>query len=66
MWTDDPIADFYRHEEEQQRKIDRMPVCECCGEPIDQYSAVHIGDAWYCDDCLDDMREPVEPCEDDD
>lgn len=37
-WTDDPVADFDRYDAEQQ--LDSLPVCECCGEPIQQETAV--------------------------
>ena len=38
MRTDDPIADFLAHDAEQQSKLDRLPKCDICGEPIlDEY-----------------------------
>jgi formylmethanofuran dehydrogenase subunit E len=60
MWTDDPIADFNRHDAEQQKHLNRLPVCYGCGEPIQQDDAVCIEGFWFCDDCLDDMRERIE------
>ena len=32
--TDDPIADFLRHDAERQRQLDRLPKCAYCHEPI--------------------------------
>lgn len=60
MYTDDPIADFHRHDAEQQKYLDKLPVCCGCGEPIQQAYAVCIDGDWYCDDCLDDMRQRIE------
>ena len=58
--TDDPIADFNRHDAEQQKLLERLPKCCCCDEPIQQEQAVRIDGRWYCDGCLQDMRENTE------
>lgn len=59
-YTDDPIADFNRHDSEQQKYLDELPVCCGCGEPIQQDDAVCIDGDWICDDCLEYMRERIE------
>ena len=59
-YSDDPGRDFDRWDRAQAKLLERLPVCECCGDPIQQDDAVRIGGAWYCDDCIDDMREPIE------
>lgn len=58
--TDDPIADFARWDAEQEEWLEHLPVCEECGEPIQQEFAVCLHGHWYCDDCLDAMREDTE------
>ena len=60
MYTDDPVADFERHDAKQQKKLERLPVCCCCEEHIQQEKAVYMDGRWYCDGCLDDMREDTE------
>lgn len=55
--TDDPIADFHRHDTEQEEWLDSLPKCEHCGEPIQQEKAVCIDGKYFCDECLDEMRE---------
>ena len=60
MYTNDPIADFLRHDAEQQEWLDSLPKCDECGCPIQQEDAVHIGNDWFCDDCLYKMRKPIE------
>ena len=57
--TDDPLRDFDRWDAEQQAKLDRLPKCECCGHPIQQEDAVNIFNRWYCDDCLEQLRESI-------
>ena len=49
LWT---IHD--RKEAEWERKL---PTCDRCGEPIQQWDAVRINRRWYCDECLARMRE---------
>lgn len=58
-WTGDPLKDFDRWDAKQQRKLDRLPKCACCCEPIQQEDAVCIEGKYYCDDCLDEMRESI-------
>jgi late competence protein required for DNA uptake (superfamily II DNA/RNA helicase) len=57
--TGDPLADFDRHDAEQQRKLEELPCCERCGYHIQQEKAVCIDGDYYCDDCLDEMRKPI-------
>lgn len=59
-YTDDPIADFERHDARQQKLLERLPICHRCKERIQQDKAVCIDGDWYCDECLDDMREDTE------
>ena len=48
------------HDAEQERKLNMLPKCDCCGEPIQQDSVVRIGGKLYCDYCLDDFRRDIE------
>lgn len=59
-FTDDPVADFERYDAEQQALIDKLPKCEHCGQPIQQDDAVVIDGCFYCDKCLEDMREQID------
>ena len=61
MWTDNPIADFERHDAEQQAQLDKLPICECCKEPIQQEKAIYYNYQWCCEECerefWQDIRE---------
>lgn len=57
--TDDPLKDFERHEAEQEAWLARLPICCECGDPIQQDDAVYINYAYYCDECLNDMRVDI-------
>lgn len=63
--TDDPIADYDRYDRERTKWLESKPKCSECGEHIQEDTAVHIynviiGDRWYCDDCLRNMRESTD------
>lgn len=59
--TDDPIADAARYEEEQEQRLARLPVCDCCGEPIQQEKAVYYCDNWYCEECEHGVWQLIRP-----
>ncbi len=49
-----------KYEAEQQRKLERLPVCCYCDEPIQQETAICINDEWICDECIHFFRKDVE------
>ena len=51
--TGDPIDDFNRYDAEQQRELDRLPVCDCCGDPIQDDVYYDFGNEIFCKECLD-------------
>ncbi len=59
-FTDDPIADFHRHDAEQAKQLKELPPCERCGWEIQQERAVCIDGFWYCDDCIEFYRKEIE------
>lgn len=52
MFTDDPIADFLRHDREQQRKLDKLPKCDDCGKAIQDDYHYNIYGEVFCEECL--------------
>lgn len=49
-WSDNPVADFERHDAEQKRKLANLPACCICGEPIQQEKAICYNDKWVCEE----------------
>lgn len=47
---------FRQRDADQEQWLQRRPKCICCGEHIQEESAVQIRGDYYCDRCLDDMR----------
>nr|DAI90265.1 MAG TPA: Tungsten formylmethanofuran dehydrogenase subunit E/gapdh domain-like fold, structural genomics.9A [Caudoviricetes sp.] len=53
-YTDDPVTDFLRHDYETEKKVNKLPVCECCGEHIQDGYYYEINDEPICENCLND------------
>ena len=64
MWTDDPVRDWDRHCEEQERWLAKLPKCDSCGDAIDEYMYV-IDDEVLCENCMNDLYRK-EVCVDED
>lgn len=47
-YTDDPIADFHRHDSEQEKALENLPKCDYCGEPIQDDYYYDIDDYFLC------------------
>lgn len=50
--TADPHADFARWEAEQQKKLNKLPTCCECGEPIQDEECYEINGELICPKCL--------------
>lgn len=51
IWTNDPVKDAERWLAEQENRLELLPHCVSCGEPIQQDKAVCVDGNWYCDEC---------------
>jgi hypothetical protein len=51
--TYDPHADFDRFDAKRERDLAKLPVCECCGEPIQTEDLFDFenGDL-VCEECV--------------
>lgn len=53
--------DMWEHREiELELQRVRRPVCEDCGEHIQDETAFLINGCWFCEKCMDNYREIVE------
>lgn len=53
--TDDPVADFHRKDAEECEWLSKLPVCDCCNEPIMDEHYYEIDGSIMCQECLDDQ-----------
>lgn len=51
--TDDPLRDFRRHDREEAEWLERRPVCDICGQAIQEDTCYLINDELICRECLD-------------
>lgn len=56
-WTDNPIRDFERWDAEQEEKLEKMPVCDECGEHIQDDYLYDIGGEILCRTCMENKYE---------
>lgn len=54
MYTDNPARDWDAYCEEQERELERRPVCACCGERIQDDYFYDINGENICPECLED------------
>ena len=47
------------HDARQTEALERMPVCECCGEHIQTETAFYYNDQWFCIECEEELIELV-------
>lgn len=57
--TDDPIADFERHDREQAEELERLPVCVECDCIIQDEMAYYFHGEWVCESCMDSYKRTV-------
>lgn len=50
--TGDPERDFQRHEAEQERELNKRPVCYECENPIQDEVCFEINGELICPKCL--------------
>lgn len=55
--SDNPIRDFERYDAEQQRKLDRLPKCAYCGEPIQDEKCYRINGDLVHTDCAEEYLD---------
>jgi formylmethanofuran dehydrogenase subunit E len=59
-YTDDPVADFERYDVEMAKKLEQLPVCSECGEPIQDEEAYMVHGDYICEECMDCHKVRVE------
>ncbi len=49
--TDDPYADFDRHDQKQAKSLQKLPICCKCRNPIQSEQLYDIDGDLYCEEC---------------
>ena len=48
-----------RYNDEQERKLEKLPKCDLCEEPIQEQFAYRINDELICQECIEDFKEAI-------
>ena len=60
-YTDDPVADFNRWDAEQEDKLEKLPKCCLCDEPIQDDHLFDIDGDLFCEECMiENFRKSVD------
>lgn len=51
--TADPIRDAAERDAEFEEWLQTRPVCMWCGEPIQDDTALELGNGWICKSCVE-------------
>jgi len=54
LFTDDPVADYDRYCNEQQKELDRLPECGECGEKIMDEYCFEVNGEYICEHCMEE------------
>ena len=50
--TDDPVADFHRHDAMQEKEAEKFPTCCECDHTIYEEFVYEYNDEPICDECM--------------
>lgn len=53
--SDNPILDYSRYATEQEKELNRLPLCSECGEHIQDDECWVIEDEIYCPECAEKL-----------
>ena len=57
FYSDDPVADFYQYDAQQQAELDKLPVCSECDHPIQSETCYEFDGGLICEDCLENNHK---------
>lgn len=60
FYSDDPAADYDRYCAHQEKELERLPICDGCGERITDDYLYEIGGQLFCEECMNECRTAVE------
>lgn len=61
IYSDNPVADWNRKLEDEEDYVNKLPICEICGQHITDEEAFCIDDSWYCISCFEyEFKKEIE------
>jgi hypothetical protein len=60
-YTGDPVRDYDRYYEDQEKEMEKYPECAVCGKRITDDFLYYIEEDIYCEECMkDNFRRPTD------
>lgn len=59
FYTNDPVSDYDYYSIQQEKQLEKLPVCRECGEHIQDEYAYRINDEYICNECMEDFRVEI-------
>ncbi|WP_304595868.1 hypothetical protein [Alicyclobacillus sendaiensis] len=56
LMTPEEDAALWGLGEDEATDEDEVLECECCGDPIDEDTAIQDGPSWFCPECWESME----------
>ena len=60
FYTNDPVADYDSYSAQQERELEKLPMCSECGNPIQDETAYLINDELICEECMNSYKVHVD------
>lgn len=58
--SDDSLRDFALWDDDQEEKLNKRPLCNYCGQRIQDDCYYELNGEIYCQDCIDDNKRYFE------
>lgn len=59
-YVPDPLDYWLEHDQQREEALKKLPVCECCGEPIQEEYCYVINNDYICESCMEENKKSVE------
>lgn len=54
------VYDLWKqHDREKEEALKKLPICECCKDPIQQEKAIYYNDMWCCEYCEEEFWQSI-------
>ena len=55
--SDDPLRDFALWNDDQEEKLNKRPLCDYCGQPVQDDCYYELNGEVYCQYCIDNCKK---------
>ena len=59
-YVPDPLDHWLEHDRQREEELNKLPVCDSCGEHIQEEYCYVINDDYICESCMEENKRSVE------